>query len=172
MPLIAVPGSSMKKEMLHYLNNKEFSDVVIQVEDKEIYAHRVVLSRCQKFNSILQNDPQLKELKITDTDYAVFTALLEYLYSDDINIPAAATDPVSFALQLKNVSEVYGIPSLHENLEFKLAVGLEQVPLQQQLPKTFANNMKPFINNQYLSDISFQVEGSIIHAHKVSYSLQ
>src|SRR5689334_5766220 len=110
IPLIAIPDSTLKQEMRQYINNKDFSDVTLVVEDKTIFAHKAILSRSKTFDSMFQKQKDLSEVKITEVKHSIFTCILEYLYTDDINLEVKNAED-ALVVELKEASEKYGIRS-------------------------------------------------------------
>ena len=57
----------MTTDLLCLLNSKDFSDVTLLVEGKQIFAHQVVLaSRSTYFEALFTHDFQEKDLRIVD----------------------------------------------------------------------------------------------------------
>lgn len=71
-----------------FLNKKLLSDITFQVEGKDIYAHRaLVTAHCEVLRVRLTGGfsdakDSSKPLTITDTSFDNFSALLEYMYTD------------------------------------------------------------------------------------------
>merc|ERR1719187_225585 len=68
------------------------ADVKFVVEDKEIHVHKAVLKiRCQHFRSMFQDhweEAGQKQIKITQFTFPVYRAFLQYLYCEQIDLPA------------------------------------------------------------------------------------
>ena len=66
-------------------NNQRYSDIKFKVDNKHIFAHKLILkTRCDYYSSMLsenwyQND--LNEIEVNDYSYNVFYAFLKYLYT-------------------------------------------------------------------------------------------
>jgi hypothetical protein len=58
------------------INSEEYSDVTFIVEDKPLYAHRIVLGQTQYFKAMLEpgrlKESHSKEVPILDVSYEVF----------------------------------------------------------------------------------------------------
>lgn len=70
------------------LNNQELSDVTFLVEGKTLFAHRILLmARCEPLDRMV-NGPMREGIDtvitIEDTSYECFYALLEYLYTEQV----------------------------------------------------------------------------------------
>lgn len=171
-PLIHVMDSNLHKDMQSYINSAEFSDIILEfpVDSKQIHAHKIILSRCSKFQKIFDNSPNLKQYQINDVAFSIFKALLDYLYFDNLSsdsIPSSKEQLEAFTVQLMQVSEMYGAPLFQSSLEYHLQVGTNFTPLRDCVPQSFGFDMKQYINNPLFSDIRFNVEGTVIYAHKV-----
>lgn len=70
-----------------YLNNPDFSDISLFVENQILYGHKVILSaKSPTFREILSNqlfkDSSISPLLIEDISFNVFYSILEYIYTD------------------------------------------------------------------------------------------
>jgi len=77
----------LQKDILKMIGNKEFSDVTLIIDEKEIYAHRAVLSsRSTYFDAMFSNDfREADKSKIVlkgVSSYDLFYNLIEFMYSD------------------------------------------------------------------------------------------
>lgn len=89
---ICVPQSSLVDDFRRLLNDSNTSDVCFLVENREIYAHRAVLAvRSQYFQAMLFNGHMCESsnghipIEISDTSYATFMKVLEFLYTDTVS---------------------------------------------------------------------------------------
>jgi hypothetical protein len=55
----------------NYCDNEKFSDIQFLVEDKQVYAHRIIISSYPKFEASLQNFNN-NPVRISDINYDVF----------------------------------------------------------------------------------------------------
>lgn len=80
--------SELSANLKQLLSNPLFSDVTFLVEDKEIPAHKAILSTRSGYfqtlltNGILEAD---KPIKLTDITSAGFLAMLHYIYTNDFD---------------------------------------------------------------------------------------
>lgn len=86
------PKKKLSDDLMKLLENDEFSDVTIIIEDNEIQAHKVVLAaRSTVFASLLRSDSSegnntnSSTIEINDVKLNVFKELLRYIYTDNIN---------------------------------------------------------------------------------------
>ncbi|XP_043927005.1 RCC1 and BTB domain-containing protein 1 isoform X2 [Protopterus annectens] len=80
-------SESLKKEF----NNPETSDLKFIVDGKQILVHKAILKiRCEHFRTMFQsywNEDMKEIIEIDQFSYPVYRAFLEYLYTDDVNLP-------------------------------------------------------------------------------------
>jgi len=81
---------SLTDDLRAFVNNPVMSDIIFQVGEQKIYAHKVLCLRCQYFRAMLLGD--MKESKqhsiqIMDIDPALFLLVMEFLYSDTVDVP-------------------------------------------------------------------------------------
>uniref|UniRef100_A0A2D4HNN9 BTB domain-containing protein n=1 Tax=Micrurus lemniscatus lemniscatus TaxID=129467 RepID=A0A2D4HNN9_MICLE len=78
---------SLKREF----DRPETSDLKFRVDGKFIYVHKAVLKiRCEHFRTMFQSYWNEDEKEVIDVDqfsYPVYRAFLEYLYTDNIDLP-------------------------------------------------------------------------------------
>jgi alpha-tubulin suppressor-like RCC1 family protein len=110
----------LKKEILKMLNDQEFSDIILSVSDKEIYAHRSVLwSRSTYFKAMFSHD--FKEADKTKivlkgiSSYDLFYNLLEFMYSDCVKIN------IKNSFDMLSLADEYGVVSYKEKCEILLS---------------------------------------------------
>jgi len=97
------------------INNKELSDFKFIVEDKELYAHKVILSaRSEVFRAMFSNDMienRVNICEIPDFQYDVFELLITYIYTGITPKVESMTSELLAAaekyqiLQLKDICE-------------------------------------------------------------------
>uniref|UniRef100_A0A3Q2QQI3 RCC1 and BTB domain containing protein 2 n=1 Tax=Fundulus heteroclitus TaxID=8078 RepID=A0A3Q2QQI3_FUNHE len=76
-------AQSLKKEF----DSPEISDLKFLVDGKCIYVHKALLKiRCEHFRALL-NETDEDVIEIHQFSYLVYRAFLEYLYTDNINLP-------------------------------------------------------------------------------------
>eukprot|EP01124_Arcella_intermedia_P033189 TRINITY_DN7886_c0_g1_i1.p1 TRINITY_DN7886_c0_g1~~TRINITY_DN7886_c0_g1_i1.p1 ORF type:complete len:498 (+),score=140.45 TRINITY_DN7886_c0_g1_i1:194-1687(+) len=87
---IVIPSSTLSEDMRTLLNNKAYKDVTFQVEGKCISALKGVLCARSEFfrvmfSSTLQESTKL-EIELTDVTSNAFEQVLEFIYTDNIDI--------------------------------------------------------------------------------------
>ncbi|XP_063173848.1 RCC1 and BTB domain-containing protein 1 isoform X2 [Candoia aspera] len=78
---------SLKREF----DSPETSDLKFRVDGKFIYVHKAVLKiRCEHFRTMFQsywNEDEKEVIDIDQFSYPVYRAFLEYLYTDNVDLP-------------------------------------------------------------------------------------
>ena len=97
-----------------------YSDIILSIDGKEIYAHRAVLwSRSTYFEAMFSHDfkesDKTKIVLKNIASFEMFCNLLEYMYSDDkpINIRSV--------FDMLNLADEYGVTSFKEKWEIMLS---------------------------------------------------
>lgn len=93
------------------LNNEMFSDVRFLVEGRVVYAHRCILySRAEYFRHMFDSnmrEQSQSEIEIPDVSYAVFSAVMEFLYSGRVKV-----DEGHLALDLLKAADMFRLDRL------------------------------------------------------------
>ena len=102
------------------LKDNSYSDIVISIDGKEIFAHRAVLcSRSTYFEAMFSHDfKETDKTKIVLKNVAsfeLFWNLLEYMYSDDKPIN------IKNVFEMLNLADEYGVTSFKEKSEIMLS---------------------------------------------------
>jgi alpha-tubulin suppressor-like RCC1 family protein len=127
-------GSNLVQE----LNNKDLSDVILMVEGKPIYSHRVILaSRSQYFSALYSHGfREAKEgvVEIGGVAYDEMLSVLKYLYCDDIIIDLKAIN------ELLTMCERFSLVSLKIRCELALisSLNIENAALLFRYSKTYS----------------------------------
>lgn len=84
--------SNHSSGIVRMLNNPKYSDIVFNVGDEEIQAHKVILAANSKyFEAMFGSDmveSQSNCVKITDFEPKVIRTMLEYIYSGQLKLEA------------------------------------------------------------------------------------
>jgi len=100
---------------LDFLDNKDFSDVVVQCGDKSFDCHKVILaSHSPVFKAMLTSNMKEKnnnEIQIDDIEPEVMTEFLEFIYT------GKSSNLDKFAMRLFIAADKYQINSLKETCE-------------------------------------------------------
>jgi len=98
---VSIPPSAFVADMLKLMNDTEMSDTTFLIEGKEVHAHRAILAARSEYFKIMLFSGGMKEsiqaqedaarnlsakerdpIKIEDISFAVFSKVLEFLYTD------------------------------------------------------------------------------------------
>ena len=82
-----IPPSTLISELSSMVGNDKYSDVVIYIEGKPIYAHKLILSRSTYFEAMFSGqmiESCSREITINNISYKTFWEVLKYLYTDQI----------------------------------------------------------------------------------------
>jgi len=114
--------TSFLRHMRKLVNNADFHDVVFVVEGKPIYAHRAILAvRCEFFMNLFKSgmrESDEMEVKITDFRYPIFLALIEYIYTDLVDVTPEV------AIELFVVADMYMLTRLKLLCEMVVQQGI------------------------------------------------
>merc|ERR1712039_477105 len=118
---IDIPCSSLVSELRGFLNEQKLSDVAFIVEGKPVYAHKLLCMRCSYFQAMFEG--QMREARqntvtINNVSQRVFLALLEYLYTDEVEIS------LDIAMDLFVVADQFGVERLKRLCEKKILVSI------------------------------------------------
>mmetsp|Transcript_69935 Transcript_69935/g.177496 ORF Transcript_69935/g.177496 Transcript_69935/m.177496 type:complete len:522 (+) Transcript_69935:109-1674(+) len=111
---IDIPSGSLVGDLRGLLNEQRLSDVTFIVEGKPVYAHKLLCIRCSYFRAMFEGqmrEAQEKTITIPQVSHKAFLALLEYLYTDEVEIP------VDIAMELFVASDQFGVERLRRLCE-------------------------------------------------------
>ncbi|XP_070580548.1 proteoglycan 4-like [Ptychodera flava] len=101
------PGRTDK--VLHRLNdfraNKQFTDLILRVKDKEIHCHRMVMAACSSyFRETLANTFSAKTdiIDIRGVQGSILEVIVDYAYSATISVPKRTVSSILEAAELFN----------------------------------------------------------------------
>ena len=109
-----IPQSTLVNDLKLYVNNQLLSDITFIVESKPIKAHKILCLRCPYFRNMLTGEymeSRANEIVIEDVGYEVFLILLEYLYSDHVDVT------IENAMEILCVAERFGVDRLKKVCE-------------------------------------------------------
>merc|ERR1711988_348631 len=113
--------SSLISDLRNSLNDQTWSDVTFIVEGKPVYAHKVLCMRCSYFRSMFDGqmrEAQQKTITISGMSHRVFLGLLEYLYTDEVEIG------LDVAMDLFVAADQFGVERLKKLCEKKILVSI------------------------------------------------
>jgi len=118
---IDIPNSSLVSDLRSFVNDQKLSDVTFIVEGKPIYAHKLLCVRCSYFQAMFEGqmrEAQQKTVTINNVNYRTFLALLEYLYTDDVEIS------LDIAMDLFVAADQFGVERLKSLCEKKILMSI------------------------------------------------
>ncbi|GKY97564.1 hypothetical protein MPSEU_000714600 [Mayamaea pseudoterrestris] len=104
-----IPPSTILNDFRSMINDSTLSDVTFIVEDKPIYAHKLVLTRCTYFQALFlgnMRESQLESIRMEQVRYPIFMQVIEYLYTDHVRIS------LHDAMELFEAADLFCIPRL------------------------------------------------------------
>lgn len=116
-----IPPSSLVQDLRSLVNNEEMSDIVFMVEDQPVYAHKILCMRCTYFRAMLtggMSETRASEIVLQDVRHPIFLALLEYLYTDQCEIP------LDIAMELFQAADQFGVERLKKICESKMLASI------------------------------------------------
>jgi len=117
-----IPPSTIVPDMRAFVNNEALSDITFIVDGHTVYAHKIMLVRCNYFRAMLTGnmmEASLSTINLEDVSCTIFLSLLEYLYTDRLNID------VENAMELFAAADLFGIPRLQGMCEKKMLQSIE-----------------------------------------------
>jgi hypothetical protein len=95
------------------------TDVVFTVEGRPVHAHRVLCMRCSYFRALLSGSMREAssshgEIELPGVSHAVFLTLLEYLYTDSVEVELEQT------MELFEAADRFGVERLKKICEAKM----------------------------------------------------
>ncbi|KAF1792251.1 Kelch-type beta propeller [Phytophthora cactorum] len=86
---LEIPESTLINDLRMLVNNDIMSDVTFIVEGIPVYGHKILCIRCNYFNAMLTGEmleSRAREIQITDVRRPIFISLMEYLYTDYLDV--------------------------------------------------------------------------------------
>jgi len=115
---IDIPSSSLVGDLRGFLNEPKMSDVTFIVEGKPVYAHKLLCMRCSYFAAMFggeMREAQQNTITIPNLSHRAFLALLEYLYTDEVEI-----SNMDIAMDLFVAADQFGVERLKRLCERKI----------------------------------------------------
>lgn len=123
-PVLVSTPSTLIEDLRKYVNSDLLSDIKFVVEGKPIYAHKIMCMRCPYFYNMLTGEymeSRASEITIPDIRYDTFLLLLEYLYTDEVEVG------FENAMELFQAADMFGIERLKRVCEQEMlnAINIE-----------------------------------------------
>eukprot|EP00753_Platysulcus_tardus_P014506 PLAT4383.2.p1 GENE.PLAT4383.2~~PLAT4383.2.p1 ORF type:complete len:552 (+),score=129.47 PLAT4383.2:26-1681(+) len=103
-------SSAFLSQLRMLVNNPDFSDVTFVVEDRAVHAHRAFLAvRCEHFRAMFSSgmrESHETEVIIPSLSYTVFLVLMDFIYTDYVDIAS------EHAIELYMAADLYGLDRL------------------------------------------------------------
>jgi len=121
-----IPPSTLVLDLRSYLNNETLCDVTFIVEEHNVNAHKIMLMRCSYFKAMLTGnmmEAHQSAIHIEEVSHPIFLAVLEYLYTDELNTKNPAIENGYSAvnspsmMDLFAAADLFGIPRLQAMCE-------------------------------------------------------
>ena len=112
-----IPPSSIISDFRELINNETLSDVTFLVEDQPVYAHKLMLMRSAYFKALIlgeMRESRLSTIRIEQVSHHIFLTILEYLYTDHVQIP------FDCAMELFEAADLFCIPRLKTMCEKRM----------------------------------------------------
>ena len=105
--------SLFRADLRRLINNEQFADVTFIVEGKPLHAHRAFLAvRCDHFRAMFSSgmkEAHQMEVAIPSTRWLIFLALLEYCYTDSVDVTPEVAIELSIAADLYTLERLRGL---------------------------------------------------------------
>ncbi|XP_045185511.2 BTB/POZ domain-containing protein 9-like [Mercenaria mercenaria] len=107
--------SSLSNNLGELIENSEYSDITLVVEDRRFQAHKVILAarseyfRAMLFGGLMESRPGTNEIKLQDTSAKAFEAILKYMYTGKMNLMEVKEEHL---LDILGMAHRYGFTEL------------------------------------------------------------
>ena len=104
-----IPPSSLLADLGQLVNNETLSDITFLVEGEPVHAHRALCMRCTFFRAMLLGEmleARQREVVIEDMKRGTFLQLMQYLYTDNVDVPLEET------MDLLQAADRFGVERL------------------------------------------------------------
>lgn len=117
-----IPSSTLVNDLREHVGNDLFSDVTFIVEGTPVHAHKIMCARCKYFGAMLtgeMRESRAREIVIPDVRHSIFLVLLEFLYTDNVEVP------LNIAMELFEVADKFGVERLKKMCESKMLASIK-----------------------------------------------
>jgi len=115
-----IPPPSLLSDLRSFLDDEDamsLSDITLMVEGIPVRAHKLMLMRCPYFKAMLLGNMSESKQSVVHLEivrHRIFLVVLEYLYTDDVEIP------LELAMELFVAADLFAIPRLQSMCERRL----------------------------------------------------
>lgn len=119
-----IPQPTLLSDLRSFLDDEDvmsFADIILMVEGIPVRAHKFMLMRCPYFRAMLTSDMAESSQSVVNLPivrHQIFTAVLEYLYTDNVVIP------LDSAMELFVAADCFDIPRLQAMCERRLLASM------------------------------------------------
>lgn len=119
-----IPPSTILSDLRSFLDDEDvmsLADMTVMVEGVKVRCHKVMLMRCPYFRAMLLSDmaeSTQSVVHLATVRHGIFTAVLEYLYTDNVVIP------LDSAMELFVAADCFHIPRLQAMCERRLLASM------------------------------------------------
>ncbi|CAN0532052.1 unnamed protein product, partial [Ectocarpus sp. 12 AP-2014] len=117
-----IPESTLIGNLRDMVNSELLSDVTFIVEGTPVHAHKVLCMRCTYFRAMLtgeMKESRAKTITLPDVRRPIFLALLEYLYTDELDVE------LEVAMELFQAADQFGVDRLKRMCESTMLASIE-----------------------------------------------
>lgn len=149
--------SSLSDNLGELVENSEYSDITLVVENKKFPAHKVILAarsdyfRALLFGGMMESQPGTTEIELQETTAKPFEALLKYIYTGKMNLLDVKQE--EHLLDILGMSHRYGFVELETSISeyLKAILNIKNVCLIYDLAniyslKSLCNVCKEFMD--------------------------
>ena len=168
-------------ELIKYVNNREFSDLVFKLkDDKIVYAHKIIIA--SRIYNLRDNISTINEILLPTIDYNIFMLFMKYIYTDSICTPSSDIE----MSQLVELAQIYKMKSYINRLTTQYNILLsslcdkaeEEEEDEEDIRRktnveeesTFREDISWCMTATSMSDVKLIVEDQIFECHKVILS--
>jgi RCC1 and BTB domain-containing protein len=91
MELSSSPVNRVLDSLSQAFDDQRTSDLKFNIDGRYIHVHKAILRvRCEHFRSMFQSswdEDSKSEIEVTQFPFGVYHAFLQYLYTDEVNVP-------------------------------------------------------------------------------------
>jgi speckle-type POZ protein len=112
---VNVPPPQLALHLRSMVNNEQYSDIVLRAgnDGRPVYAHRVLLvARCDVFRAMFtggMREAASTDVTLQDIEEAVLLLLLEFIYTDTVEVPPSLALPLLVAADRFRLERLQGL---------------------------------------------------------------